>query len=98
MSNSKAPLLILVILFLTTACAPVEGVARLECDSAIFIDHVILDSPVEVGTIVMPGLHFTKTWRVQNDGDCSWTTDYALVQVAGSELGAPEEQALEMNT
>lgn len=85
----------LVILLLIGACAPSGGLSS-ECDSAVFIDHVILDTPVELGTTVMPATHFTKTWRVQNDGECTWTTQYALVQVSGSSMGAPAEQALEI--
>ena len=93
MSKWKAVIPIVAILLIGVACSSGGGLNS-ECDSAIFIDHVILDTPVELGTIVMPGTHFTKTWRVQNDGDCTWTTDYDLVQVAGSSFSAVEEHPL----
>lgn len=64
------------------------------CDKAQFVEHVILDVPVQQGTAVMPGIHFTKTWEVLNVGTCDWTTGYALVFTAGEPMGAAEEIAL----
>lgn len=74
--------------FLFAACsaAPVSST----CDSAQFIDHVILDVPVQEGTVVMPGTLFTKTWQVLNDGQCDWTMEYALVHTAGDPMGAAD--------
>ena len=33
-----------------------------------------------------PGNDFTKTWRLQNVGTCSWTPAYALVFVSGDRM------------
>jgi hypothetical protein len=55
---------------------------------------VIVDLPVLEGTLVMPGMQFTKTWRVTNSGTCTWTSDYALVLSSGDALGAPKEVPL----
>ncbi len=83
----KADLLIFVgILLAACSSAPISS----KCDSTQFIDHVILDVPVQDGTVVMPGTHFTKTWEVQNDGSCEWSTDYALVHVGGNPMGVPD--------
>ncbi|OGO27172.1 MAG: hypothetical protein A2Z16_06855 [Chloroflexi bacterium RBG_16_54_18] len=30
-----------------------------------------------------------KTWRVGNDGSCTWTTSYAVVFTGGDQIGAP---------
>lgn len=60
------------------------------CDSAQFIDHVIIDVPVQDGTVVMPRTLFTKTWELMNDGSCEWTRDYAFVQTGGDTLDAPD--------
>lgn len=74
--------------FLLAACSPAPTSAA--CDSAQFVDHVILDVPVQEGTTVMPGTSFTKTWEVMNDGRCEWTTDYALVHTGGDPMGVAD--------
>lgn len=61
------------------------------CDKAIFVEHVIVDAPVLEGTLVMPGMHFTKTWQVTNAGTCDWTSDYKLVHTGGDAFGASAE-------
>jgi len=43
-------------------------------DKMAFIDDVNIPD----GTIFTPGQSFTKTWRVQNIGSCTWTSRYAL--------------------
>ena len=40
---------------------------------------------------------FTKTWRLKNVGNCSWTPSYAVVFVSGSSMGGPAVQALAGN-
>ena len=35
-----------------------------------------------------PGEVFTKTWRLQNRGTCTWTSDYMLVFTSGDPMGA----------
>ena len=77
---------------LLSACSALGSFSN--CDQATFVDHVILDVPVEDGTIVMAGTHFTKTWEVQNSGSCAWSSAYGLVHSGGDALGAPEEIAL----
>lgn len=74
------------------ACSAVAPTAA--CDQASFIEHVILDVPVQEGTEVMPGTHFTKTWLVTNSGTCEWVEGYALVHSGGEPFGAAGEQAL----
>ena len=53
------------------------------CDWAVYID----DMTVADGTTFSPGHAFTKTWRMKNNGTCTWTTDYALVFVGGTAMG-----------
>ncbi len=78
-------LLIGIGLLLLAACQPANLI--LACDKAQFIDHVILDVPVEQGGTLMPGVHFTKAWLVKNEGSCDWSLDYSLVQVGGPDMG-----------
>ena len=55
------------------------------CDSAEFI----ADVTVPDNAVLQPGTPFAKIWRLQNNGTCTWTTSYALVFVAGEQMGAP---------
>lgn len=60
------------------------------CDAAAFVkDVTILD-----GTLLAPNTGFTKTWRLQNAGTCTWTTAYRLIFVSGHPMNGPASQAL----
>ncbi len=52
-------------------------------DSAFVTDVNVLD-----GTHFAPGAAFTKTWRLRNDGVCTWTTAYTFRRVSGESFGA----------
>ncbi|MCS7011853.1 MAG: NBR1-Ig-like domain-containing protein [Anaerolineales bacterium] len=54
------------------------------CDKATFLADVTIPD----GTTLTAGTAFTKTWRIRNDGSCTWTTSYALVFSGGDLLGA----------
>ena len=59
----------------------------------------VADVNVPDDTVFAPGQSFTKTWRIANTGETTWTTGYALVFIDGDLLGAeasvpiPEEVA-----
>ena len=36
-----------------------------------------------------PGQNFTKTWRLQNTGTCTWTKDYSMAVFSGESMDAP---------
>ena len=55
------------------------------CDRADFVDDVTVPD----GTTFTPGETFTKTWRIKNNGSCTWTTSYRMVFDSGVSLGAP---------
>lgn len=55
------------------------------CNQARFI----ADITVPDGTVFTPGTEFTKVWRLQNTGSCTWNSSYAFVFVSGNRLGAP---------
>lgn len=75
---------------LTTAVLISETPASLNppgstaCDDSIFLSDVTIPD----GTELSPGDTFTKTWRIQNNGTCTWNSDYAVIFVDGSILGA----------
>jgi hypothetical protein len=57
---------------------------------------VLKDDATFIGDITIPdkiylefGGTFTKTWRIQNSGDSTWTTEYQLVFDEGDQMGSP---------
>jgi hypothetical protein len=54
------------------------------CDWAGFVRDVTIPD----GTVLSPGSTFTKTWRLENKGTCTWTRQYSLVYSGGNQLGA----------
>lgn len=66
---------------LTPISTPVPVVL---CDEALFIRDVTVPD----GTILGRGTNFTKVWRVQNVGSCTWSPSYSVVLVSGNGFGA----------
>ena len=64
-----------------------------KCDVASFVKDVTIPD----NTSVDAGADFTKTWRLKNDGDCSWTPSYQLVFVSGQIMDGASGQALSGN-
>ena len=54
----------------------------------------IRDVTIPDGAKLKRNKPFTKTWRLQNVGDCTWTEDYALVFAGGHQMGGPDSQPL----
>lgn len=69
----------------TTPFAAPPPVSEPGCDRATFITDVTIPD----GSLFAPGTAFTKTWRINNSGSCTWTQDYGLVFYAGEQMGAP---------
>ncbi|MCD6355690.1 MAG: hypothetical protein J7L66_00265 [Anaerolineaceae bacterium] len=61
----------------------------LPCNKAKFISETIPDD-----TEYTPGKAFTKTWRLQNIGTCTWNTNYKLVYASGDKMGGPANKNL----
>jgi len=55
------------------------------CDGGSYV----ADVTVPDGTTFTPGERFIKTWRVKNNGTCTWTTAYSIVFSSGNQFGAP---------
>jgi len=58
------------------------------CDWAMFIKDVTIPD----GTQLSPGETFTKTWRLQNRGTCTWTPDYDVVFYNGAQMSGTTMQ------
>jgi hypothetical protein len=70
-----------------TAPVPTQG----SCEDKA---HFITDVNYPDGTEIEAGAEFTKTWRLQNTGTCTWDPGYAVVFERGDALGGPASKAL----
>src|SRR5512142_2557424 len=77
---------------LITQTVPPARAATL-CDSAQFVS----DLTVPDGSAFAAGAAFTKTWRLWNNGTCTWTTSYNLVWVGGDRMSALSPIKLPVN-
>ncbi len=75
----------IIILALAVQFVPSQPVFAATCDWAQFI----ADVTVPDGKVYKANETFDKTWRIKNIGTCSWTTNYSLVFVSGTQMGAP---------
>jgi Ig-like domain from next to BRCA1 gene len=48
----------------------------------------VADVNIPDGTVFAPRQSYTKTWRISNTGQTTWTTGYALIFIDGDLLGA----------
>jgi hypothetical protein len=67
-----------------------------DCDRAL--PGVPIDVTIPDDTKFRPGERFTKTWRLQNAGTCTWTSEYSLVWFSGEQLNAQLSVPLIENT
>src|SRR5512142_3227515 len=58
------------------------------CDWAAFVKDVSIPD----GTRLSPGDTFTKIWRLQNRGTCTWTPEYDLVCYGGAQMSGTTMQ------
>jgi hypothetical protein len=56
-----------------------SGGAVATCDNSVYISDVTIPD----NTAVNPGQAFTKTWRVSNNGTCTWSTAYQIILISG---------------
>lgn len=64
------------------------------CNKAAWVKDVTVPDGTEMG----PGETFTKTWRVRNEGTCTWNNNYKLVFEDGDQMGAPSVVSLSIGT
>jgi Ig-like domain from next to BRCA1 gene len=76
-----------------TSVPPLSPAPVSRCDAATFIADVTYPD----GSTVPLGGSFTKIWRLQNTGTCTWTNSYAFVYVTGERFGAPAALAMPTN-
>jgi hypothetical protein len=67
-----------------TKAPPPTSTAVTYCDWVMFLKDVTIPDGTKMG----PGEVFTETWRLQNRGTCTWTSDYYLVFTGGDQMGS----------
>ena len=68
----------------TETPTPTETIPEGCIDRAVYIADVTIPDD----TVLPPSADFDKTWRIRNDGTCTWTSSYALVFRSGDAMGA----------
>lgn len=74
----------------TITATPTPTATQGVCDQAGFEKDVTIPD----NTILDPGEKFTKTWRLRNDGTCTWNSSYAIVFDHGDAMGGPASASL----
>ncbi len=69
---------------------PAQPVVR-ECAS------FVSDVTIADGSYIAPGNTFIKTWRIRNNGTTTWTTNYKLVFVSGTQMSSVSSVNLPYN-
>lgn len=55
------------------------------CDKGAFVEDITIPD----GTTFEPGESFIKTWRIRNEGVCTWSSGYSVVFDDGNAMGGP---------
>jgi hypothetical protein len=64
--------------------------AGTKCDQGGFVADVTIPD----GTALAPGVAFTKTWKLINNGTCAWTSEYQLAFYSGDQMNGPATKQL----
>lgn len=89
-TNTPPPPTATVVLPTSTPVIPTATATVVPCNLGSFVS----DITVKDGTEFAPGESFTKTWRLQNVGSCTWNPDYELIFASGDAMGGPNAQKI----
>ena len=80
----------------TSTTAPTVAIStatpRVACDQAAAGNPIDVTIPDD--TVFQPGVSFTKVWRLQNTGSCTWNRSYAVAFFSGDQMNAPASVTL----
>ena len=68
-----------------TPIPPTPTATPIPCDRGQFVKDVTVPDSTEIAA----GTTFVKTWRIKNNGSCTWTSGYALVFYNGDAMSGP---------
>jgi len=79
-----------------TITQTLSDLAIMETGSPIGCDVVayLADVTIPDNTHLDPGQKFTKTWRLQNDGTCTWDSDFTIYFYSGEKMSGPSSQKM----
>jgi hypothetical protein len=69
----------------STPIPPTPTETPIPCDRGQFVKDVTVPDSTEIAA----GTTFVKTWRIKNNGSCTWTSGYALVFYNGDAMSGP---------
>jgi hypothetical protein len=78
-SPTFPPIATLAVTTPVVAISPTQG-----CDDAKFS----ADLSIPDYSKLLPGTKFRKTWRIYNNGTCTWNKNYTLTYISGNKMGA----------
>ncbi|MCJ7512607.1 MAG: NBR1-Ig-like domain-containing protein [Anaerolineales bacterium] len=70
--------------------SPTVAPTTIPCNRATLVSDVTVPD----GSEFRPGADFTKTWRLRNNGSCTWTRDYDLLFDSGDRMSGAKSQPL----
>jgi hypothetical protein len=68
-----------------TPIPPTATPIPIPCDRAQFVSDVTVPDNTEIGA----GTTFVKTWRLRNNGSCTWTSGYTMFFYNGDAMSGP---------
>ncbi len=68
------------------ASPAVTSSGQTACDSSVYVS----DATIPDGTVIAAGSKFIKTWVLQNNGTCAWSTSYQLAFDSGDQMGGSD--------
>jgi hypothetical protein len=77
-----------------TPVPPTATQQQIPCDRVSLVDDITYPD----GTDVTAGTKFNKTWRLRNNGTCTWNSSYSIVFISGDSMGGPAAQSLTTGT
>jgi len=77
-----------------TSVPPTATAIPIPCDRAYFVKDITYPDNTEVPV----GTTFVKTWRITNNGSCTWTSGYSVVFYSGDAMSGPASSQLTTGT
>lgn len=95
-TTKSTPLASLPTPFQQRTITPAES--KLTVSPSVPCERAAAGNPIDItipdDSLVSPGQSFNKTWRLVNNGSCSWTTAYYAAFFYGDRMQAPESVPL----
>ncbi len=88
--TSTAPVTVTLSPSHTPSLSPTLSPVTIPCNRAAFVADITYPDNSQI----TKDTSFVKTWRLQNNGSCTWTSGYKLVFSHGDRMDAPNEVTL----